>query len=125
MFSNVNTFGVHGRLGNDPREYKGENSTVVSARMATTVDCRNKDGRCEHQLWFNLLFFGSLGELMMKYGKSGKQIFVTGAIQASLYKDKEGNDCENMEILVKSFYVLPEAKPQSQGEDEIPLVLFE
>jgi single stranded DNA-binding protein len=130
MFSNINTFAVHGRLGSEPKEYKGENSPVVSARMATTVAGRNKEGRCEHQLWFNLLVFGQLGELMMKYGKSGRQIFVTGSIQASLYKDKEGQDSENLAILVNGFYVLPEAKRQSQVDEEkktpeLPLNIFE
>ena len=88
----VNKVILLGNLGKDP-EVKTIDSgkKVASFTMATTEAYKNQNGeRVENTTWHNVVFWGSVCDVIEKYLKKGNQVYIEGKITNRSYDDKDG-----------------------------------
>ena len=114
----VNKVILVGNLGRDAEIRNTAGGTqVASLRLATTDRQKNQAGEwTDHTEWHSVVCFGKLAELMDRFGKKGKQLYVEGRIQTREYTDKDGNKRTSAEIRVNELTLVggkPEGQPQA------------
>lgn len=94
----MNTVCLKGRLGKDveTRTVGANNTTVGSVGIAVP---RYAGGKTE-TTWVRLKFFGKQAEFASRYFHKGDEILVTGRLQSSEWTDKNGQNRQNMEVVV-------------------------
>ena len=88
----VNRVTLVGNLGRDA-EIRNTNSgmQVATLRLATTDRRKGADGNWQdHTEWHSVVCFDKLANLMERFGKKGKQLYVEGRIQTREWTDKDG-----------------------------------
>ena len=97
----LNLVQLIGHLGKDPESRTtGGGTTVVSMRMATADQRKDKDGNWADQTeWHSVVAFGTTAENCARYLKKGRQVYVQGKIQTRKWQDKDGNDRYSTEIV--------------------------
>jgi single-strand DNA-binding protein len=120
----VNKCILVGNLGRDAEiRNTGGGMAIANLRLATTDRRKAQDGTwADHTEWHAVVAFGKTAEVMEKYGKKGKMLYVEGRIQTREYTDKDGNKRWSTEIVANEIRMLGgkgegEGQGQSSGAD--------
>jgi len=121
----VNKVTLIGNLGRDAEIRNTAGGTqVASLRLATTDRQKGADGNWQdHTEWHSVVCFGKLAELMDRFGKKGKQLYVEGRIQTREYTDKDGNKRWSTEVIAGEIRLLGGARDdagQTTGQSRAP-----
>ena len=95
------------------QEGSGEDQVCRKAQDGTWQD---------HTEWHAVVAFGKTAEVMERWGKKGKMLYVEGRIQTREYTDKDGNKRWSTEIVANEIRMLggkndAEGQGQSSGAD--------
>jgi single-strand DNA-binding protein len=106
--SKTNSVRLIGNVGNKPDLITtNSNSVIVKLTMATHETFKDKDGNKQKKTeWHNVLAFGKLAELSLKYVDKGDLIMVEGKLQTRQYEDKQGNNRYVTEIIMEEILFL-------------------
>ena len=118
----VNKVILVGNLGRDAEIRNTNGGTqVASLRLATTDRQKSSSGEwTDHTEWHSVVCFGKLAELMDRFGKKGKQLYVEGRIQTREYTDKEGQKRWSTEVIANEIRLLGGARDDAQGQSTAP-----
>jgi len=118
----VNKCILVGNLGRDAEIRNTNGGTqVASLRLATTDRQKSASGEwTDHTEWHSVVCFGKLAELMDRFGKKGKQLYVEGRIQTREYTDKEGQKRWSTEVIANEIRLLGGARDDAQGQSTAP-----
>jgi single-strand DNA-binding protein len=97
----VNKVILIGNLGKDA-ELRATTSgmQIASLRLATTDRRKDASGQwTDHTEWHSVVCFDKLANLMERFGKKGKPLYVEGRIQTREYTDKDGQKRWSTEII--------------------------
>ena len=116
----VNKCILVGNLGRDAEiRNTGGGMAIANLRLATTDRRKAQDGTWQdHTEWHAVVAFGKTAEVMEKYGKKGKMLYVEGRIQTREYTDKDGNKRWSTEVVANEIRMLGgknDAEGQGQG----------
>jgi single-strand DNA-binding protein len=112
----VNKVILVGNLGKDA-EIRNTTSglQLANLRLATTDRRKGADGSWQdHTEWHSVVCFDKLANLMERFGKKGKQLYVEGRIQTREYTDKEGQKRWSTEVIANEIRLLGGA---SRGDE--------
>jgi len=104
----VNKVILIGNLGKDAelRTTSG-GMQVASLRLATTDRRKDNAGQwTDHTEWHSVVCFDKLANLMERFGKKGKPLYVEGRIQTREYTDKDGQKRWSTEIIAAEIRLL-------------------
>ena len=120
----VNKVTLVGNLGRDAEIRNTNTGTpIANLRLATTDRRKAPDGTWQdHTEWHAVVAFGKTAEVMERWGKKGKMLYVEGRIQTREYTDKDGNKRWSTEIVANEIRMLGgkgegEGQGQSSGAD--------
>lgn len=104
----VNKVTLIGNLGRDAEiRTTGGGAVIANLRLATTDRRKAQDGTwADHTEWHSVVAFGKTAEVMEKWGKKGKMLYVEGRIQTREYTDKDGNKRWSTEIVANEIRML-------------------
>ena len=104
----VNKCILIGNLGKDAEiRATGGGTTIANLRLATTDRRKGTDGEWQdHTEWHSVVAFGKTAEIMEKWGKKGKMLYVEGRLQTREYTDKEGNKRWSTEVVANEIRLL-------------------
>jgi single-strand DNA-binding protein len=104
----VNKVTLIGNLGKDAEiRNTGGGTTIANLRLATTDRRKAQDGTWEdHTEWHSVVAFGKTAEIMEKWGKKGKMLYVEGRLQTREYNDKDGNKRWSTEVVANEIRML-------------------
>lgn len=86
---------AYGRLGVDPVQRTSQAGKAwATASLAVALA---EDGDAPTQ-WFGLVAFGRTAETLCRHAK-GDLVSVSGRLQLNRYRDREGNDREQMQVI--------------------------
>lgn len=112
----VNKVILIGRVGKDP-EVRHLESGVSVARftLATSEKYTNKNGeKVETTEWHNIVVWRKLAEIVEKYIKKGRQIYLEGKITTRSY-EKDGSTKYFTEIVANNIQMLDSKKENSSA----------
>jgi single-strand DNA-binding protein len=114
----VNKCILVGNLGRDAEiRNTGGGTTIANLRLATTDRRKAPDGTWQdHTEWHAVVAFGKTAEVMEKWGKKGKMLYVEGRIQTREYTDKDGNKRWSTEIVANEIRMLGKNDAEGQGQ---------
>jgi single-strand DNA-binding protein len=104
----VNKVILIGNLGKDA-ELRNTTSgmQIASLRLATTDRRKDSAGQwTDHTEWHSVVAFDKLADLMERFGKKGKPLYVEGRIQTREYTDKDGQKRWSTEIIAGEIRLL-------------------
>ena len=118
----VNKCILVGNLGRDAEiRNTASGMQIASLRLATTDRQKNQAGEwTDHTEWHSVVCFGKLAELMDRFGKKGKQLYVEGRIQTREYTDKDGNKRWSTEVIANEIRLLGGVRDDAQGQSSAP-----
>ena len=115
----VNKVTLIGNLGKDAEIRNGGGTTIANLRLATTDRRKAQDGTwTDHTEWHSVVAFGKTAEVMEKWGKKGKMLYIEGRLQTREYNDKDGNKRWSTEVVANEIRMLGgkgEGEGQSSG----------
>ena len=116
----VNKCILIGNLGKDAEiRATGGGTTIANLRLATTDRRKGTDGEWQdHTEWHSVIAFGKTAEIMEKWGKKGKMLYVEGRLQTREYTDKEGNKRWSTEVVANEIRLLGGAREDGAGRQE-------
>lgn len=94
----MNNLSIIGRLASDI-DFRDANGTAV-ARFSLAVPRAYKTDKQPETDFFRVTAFGNSAVFLDKYFAKGQRIAITGHMQQDRYKDKDGNNRENVVIIV-------------------------
>lgn len=124
----MNSVQLVGRVGQDPQIFVSEGGKrVARVSLATTERgfTRRDGSKVEDRTeWHNLVFFGSITQVIEKYVKKGELISVRGSIHYDKYEDKDkvvryttDIRCSDLELLGSKKESEPVQQYKSNEED--------
>lgn len=119
MSIGVNNCVFLGLLGRDPEvRYMSDGAATATLSLAVDRTWKDKDGQkksaCE---WVRLALYGQQAEFCGQYAKKGSQVYAEGRMQTRKYTDKQGQERQTTEIIVKNFQLLG-GKPKIDSKPE-------
>lgn len=102
----LNEVNLIGNLGKDPVVNTTPNgSKVANFSLVTTETYKDKNTgeRKEIPEWHQVVIWGALAEIVEKYLKKGAKVFIKGKNKTRKWKDKNGIERYNTEIVVQGF----------------------
>jgi single-strand DNA-binding protein len=104
----VNKVTLIGNLGKDAEiRNTGGGTTIANLRLATTDRRKAPDGTWEdHTEWHAVVAFGKTAEIMERFGKKGKMLYIDGRLQTREYTDKDGNKRWSTEVVANEIRML-------------------
>jgi single-strand DNA-binding protein len=110
-----------GLVGQDPQLRSVPNSQpVVNFSVATDQAFTDKDGNRQQKTeWHNIVGFGHTAELVARYLKKGRQVFVEGRLQTREYEGQDKTLRSVTEIVAQrvEFLGTPIKDEPAGGED--------
>jgi single-strand DNA-binding protein len=125
MAMDLNKVMIIGRATNNlqSKTIESTGSAVVNFTVATNRKFKNKEGNIvEDAEYHRCVAYGKGAEVLEKYLKKGKRIYIEGRLRTRKRQDSEGVDKYYTEIIVDSFIFL-DSKGEGtseNGEDIIP-----
>ena len=108
MNSLQNRVQLIGNPGMDPevRELDG-GKKVAKFSIATRDFYKNSDGeRVEDTQWHNVVAWGKTAELVGKFIRKGKQVYLEGKLTSRSYESKEGDKRYITEVVLNDILLL-------------------
>lgn len=97
--ANLNKVMLIGRLTADP-ELKTTQSNIFVTRFSLAINRRfAKQGEQAQVDFIDVVCWQKNAEFATKYFKKGQAVFVSGSLQINVWKDKEGNNRRNAEVV--------------------------
>lgn len=122
----VNTIILVGNVGQEPVQRPAKNDIVLNFSMATTETYNGQD----HTQWHRITAFGKMAENLSPYIKKGSKLFVSGRLQTSTYKDKNGVEKLSVDVIANQIQLLnrvegeagsaPARSPKAAPAEQIP-----
>jgi len=115
-----------GYLGGRPElRYLPSGTPVANARLAQSYQYAKNGQQEEHTNWFNLVFYGDLADVAMKFEK-GQNIHVTARLEQRQWEAKTGTKRTVYEVVVHKCHRIashavrdqPHAKPEGVPNGE-------
>jgi len=95
---------LKGNLGKDPEVKTFDWGKVAKFSLATTESYKNKEGeKVTNTEWHNVVFKGSICDVIKKEVHKGDQLLVEGKIVTRQYDDKNGVTHWATEVVCHSF----------------------
>lgn len=107
---------LHARLGGDPVQRQSQSGNAwATASLAANLDQEQSDSPPQ---WFGLVAFGKVAETLCRHAK-GDLVSVSGRLQMNRYRDREGNDREQLQIVADTVISARSVRPggRRQGGD--------
>lgn len=120
MARGLNKVQIIGNLGDDPKVTKQNNFTVAHISVATSISWQDKQTgeKKEKTEWHRIVFFNRLAEIVEHYLRKGSQVYVEGSLRTNKWKDKEGVDRYNTEIVAREMQMLGGKREGGQAQEE-------
>jgi single-strand DNA-binding protein len=114
--SGVNKVILVGHVGKDPEvKYLEGNTAVAKFSLATTETYKNKEGnKVESTEWHNIVMWNKLAEIVEKYVRKGKQLYIEGKIRTRTYGEGE-NKKYFTEIIADQMTMLGSKNDSNNG----------
>lgn len=112
----VNKVFLVGRLGRDPEEFTTTTGKVVSTfSLATDRKYTNEKGeKVEETEWHSCAAYGKVAEVINKYLKKGRQVYLEGFLRTREFTGKDGVKRWKTEVIVNTMQMIGSAS-QSEG----------
>lgn len=135
MSRSLNSVQLIGNVGNDPEtRTPSQNTKVATFSLATSRQWKSGDEKQEKTEWHRVVAWDvkgtGLATIAEKYIKKGDKIYVSGSIEYSQWKDKEGQTRYTTEIKAREIILLggngerePARATASKGFDDFPAAL--
>jgi single-strand DNA-binding protein len=106
-----------GRLGRDPEMSYTPNGNAVT-KFSIAVN-RRKDAKGNEQkaMWFNVVCWQRLGEVVNEYAHKGSKVLVQGIFDQREYKDRDGVNRIAYEIIASTVQLL-DGKPKETTDSK-------
>jgi len=113
--ASLNRVQLIGRLGADPKKHETTKGSVV-ASFSLAVDRQWKNGNESKSTtdWFQVVAFGKLGEICLKYLKKGRLVYVEGRLKTEKY-EKDGETKYATRVIASTMQML-----EKKSEDIVP-----
>ena len=99
--SGINKCSFIGRLGRKPEcKYTKSGKAVCSFSIAV------QERKDQPTTWINLVAWEKLAEIIMEHLDKGSLIYVEGRLQNREYEDKDGNNKQTTEIVIRDLTML-------------------
>ena len=107
MAGSVNKVILVGNLGRDPESRTMQSGgKVVSFSIATGETWTDKASgeRKERTQWHRIVIYNErVGEIAERYLKKGRKVYIEGALETRKFTDKEGQERETTEVVLRAF----------------------
>ena len=107
MAGSVNKVILVGNLGRDPESRTMQSGgKVVSFSIATGETWTDKASgeRKERTQWHRIVIYNErVGEIAERYLKKGAKIYIEGALETRKFTDKDGQERETTEVVLRAF----------------------
>ena len=114
----VNKVTLIGNLGKDAEIRNGGGTTIANLRLATTDRRKAQDGTwTDHTEWHAVVAFGKTAEVMERWGRKGKMLYIEGRLQTREYTDKDGNKRWSTEVVANEIRMLG-GKGEGEGQGQ-------
>jgi single-strand DNA-binding protein len=109
MAGNFNKVLLMGRLTRDPKlTYTPKQTAVVEFGVATSRKWTDLSGEQREEVcYINCKAFGKTADLINKYFKKGKPIFVEGRLRFETWTGLAGENRSALRVIVESFQFIP------------------
>ena len=111
---------VMGRIGTDI-DLRRTGNNVAVASFALAVDRDFKSGGEKETDWFDIVAWRNTAEFIQKYFAKGKQIVISGRLQARSWTDKEGNKRKTVEIVADNAYFAESKNSSAPAQNFAPI----
>ena len=109
MARGLNSAEIIGNVGQDPQVRHTQSGTAVANISVATSESwfdKNTKEKQEKTEWHRIVAWGKLAEVVEKYVKKGRQIYVQGRIETRTWDDNQGNKKYTTEIVAKEILLL-------------------
>ena len=122
MAGGVNKVILVGNLGADPEmRYTPAGAGVCELRLATNESWNDRNGqRQDRTEWHRIVVWGKRAEVVSKYLRKGRQVYVEGRIRTRSWDDKEGNKRYTTEIIANDVQFLGGNNARGENTDSAP-----
>lgn len=100
---------LYARLGADPVQRTSQSGSPW-ATASIAVQLGNGDDTDVPAQWFQLVAFGRVAETLTRHAK-GDLVSVSGRLQLNRYKDRDGNDREQLQIIADALLSAKSVRP--------------
>lgn len=115
-YNKIELIGNVGRV--DVKEFN--DGRLVNVSLATSERFTRRDGqKMEQTDWHNVVFNGSLAEVVEKYVEKGTCIFVSGRLRYRKYTDRDGNERTATEIQARELVLLGSGS-KTKSDNDLP-----
>lgn len=132
--ANLNKVFLIGRLTKDPElRYTPGGTPVAEFGLAVSRQYQDSNGeKKESTVFMDLVVWGKRGEICNEYLSKGRQIFVEGRLEQSIWETQDGQKRSKHRVVVENFQFLDfgqkgsggpppkESKPSKAPEPELP-----
>lgn len=102
----VNKVILVGNVGKDPDIISFENSKKATFSLATSEKYKDREGKSvEKTEWHNIVFWGPVVDVIEKYVKKGKQVYIEGKLASRSY-EKDGQTRYITEVIGQNLTLL-------------------
>jgi single-strand DNA-binding protein len=116
----VNKVILIGNVGKDPDIISFENGKKASFSLATSERYKDREGKpVEKTEWHNIVFWGPVVDVIEKYVKKGKQVYIEGKLASRSY-EKDGQTRYITEVLGQNLTLLGGPMSGSSHNENTP-----
>lgn len=102
----VNKVILIGNVGKDPDIISFDSNRKATFPLATSEKYRDREGKTvEKTEWHNIVFWGPVVDIIEKYVKKGKQVFIEGKLSTRSY-EKDGQTRYITEVIGQNLTLL-------------------
>ena len=107
MSKGVNQVTIIGNLGRDPEvRYTQSGSAICNLSVAVGERKKNGEEWVDHTEWVRVVCFGRTAENAGQYLAKGRQVYVSGRMQTTKYKDRDGIEKYSTEVVAREVLFL-------------------
>jgi len=116
----VNKVILVGNVGKDPDIISFENGKKATFSLATSEKYKDREGKpVEKTEWHNIVFWGPVVDVIEKYVKKGKQVYVEGKLASRSY-EKDGQTRYITEVIGQNLTLLGGSMGGGAQNENIP-----
>ena len=114
----LNQIVLMGRLVRDPEKRVTPAGTPVTSFTLAVDRDYSKDKEAD---FIDVVVWRNTAEFVSKYFTKGRMAIVSGKLQIRTWKDKEGNNRRNAEVVADNVY-FGDSKREAQNNEEFPVI---
>jgi len=115
--ASLNRVQLIGRLGRDPElRFTSDGTAIANLSVATSERYKDKSGEwIDRAEWHKIVMYARLAEIAGEYLVKGSLVYLEGRLQTRKWKDKEGVEKYNTEIVADRLQMLGERATRDEG----------